>query len=69
MGISHEPHEVDRRERKMLPEVSEGQQQARLFMTTVLGEGPAKSPMAWGSWQKAQAGVFWRSRFVWGCQG
>ena len=69
MGASHEPHEVDRRERKMLPKVSEGQQQARLLMTTVLGEGPAKSPMAWGSWQKAQAGAFRRSRFGWGCRG
>lgn len=60
---------MDRRERKMLPKVSERQQQARLPMSTVLGEGPAKSPMAWGSWQKAQAGAFQRSKFSWGCWG
>lgn len=41
MGVSHKPHEVDRKE-KMLPELSEGPKQARLLMTTVLGEGPAE---------------------------
>lgn len=69
MGVPHKPHVVGRSKRKMLPEISEGQQQACLLVTIVLGEGPAKSPVAWGSWQKAQAGAFWRSRFGWGGRG
>lgn len=38
-----------------------------LLKTTVLGEGPAKSPMGWGSRQKPQVSAFWRSRLGWGC--
>lgn len=68
MGVSHEPHEGDRGERRMMPEVSEGQQQACLLMPTVPAEGPAQSPMAWESRQKAQASAFRRSRSSWGCQ-
>lgn len=69
MGVPHKPHMVDRSKRKMLPEISEGQQQACLLVTTVLGDGPAKSPVAWGNWQKAHASAFWRSRFGRGCRG